>query len=108
MRDPSLEALCNIYYFVWRHVIFYMLHDIIFYIPMSIILLKISNVILSRPAADLQPLIAAVMISGLINANPTVYEIKEHRARTAPGDVDEYALETIDQQEVFDILPYHF
>ncbi|KAM7523066.1 hypothetical protein LguiA_012968 [Lonicera macranthoides] len=35
------------------------------------------------------------MVSGLINANPTVYEKKERRARTGPGpgDVDEYAVE---------------
>ncbi|THG02390.1 hypothetical protein TEA_004322 [Camellia sinensis var. sinensis] len=29
------------------------------------------------------------MVSGLINANPIVYEKKERRARTEPGDVDE-------------------
>ncbi|KAM3735834.1 hypothetical protein ACB098_10G117700 [Castanea mollissima] len=40
----------------------------------------------------------------LINANPTVYEKKERRARSAPTDVEEYAVEPIDQQEVFDIL----
>ncbi|KAM7523069.1 hypothetical protein LguiA_012971 [Lonicera macranthoides] len=35
------------------------------------------------------------MVSGLINANPTVYEKKERRARTGtgPGDVNEYAVE---------------
>ena len=46
------------------------------------------------------------MVSGLINANPTVYEKKERRARTGPGpgDVDEYAVEVIDQLEIFDIL----
>ncbi|KAM7528646.1 hypothetical protein LguiB_032056 [Lonicera macranthoides] len=50
------------------------------------------------------------MVSGLINANPTVYEKKERRARTGtgpgpgpgPGDVDEYAAEVIDQLEIFD------
>ncbi|KAM7523081.1 hypothetical protein LguiA_012983 [Lonicera macranthoides] len=44
------------------------------------------------------------MVSGLINANPTVYEKKERRARTGtgPGDVDEYAVEVIDQLEIFD------
>lgn len=45
------------------------------------------------------------MVSELINANPIVYERKERRARSLPsGDADEYALEPIDQQEVFDIL----
>ncbi|KAL7166754.1 hypothetical protein ACSBR2_037432 [Camellia fascicularis] len=44
------------------------------------------------------------MVSGLINANPIVYEKKERRARTEPGDVDEYAVEAIDQLEIFDIL----
>lgn len=44
------------------------------------------------------------MVSGLINANPVVYEKKERRTRSAPGDVDEYAVETIDQLEIFDIL----
>ncbi|KAI3453848.1 hypothetical protein Pfo_010511 [Paulownia fortunei] len=42
------------------------------------------------------------MVSGLINANPVVYEKKERRTRSAPGDVDEYAVEPIDQQEIFD------
>ncbi|XP_073307051.1 protein AE7 [Primulina huaijiensis] len=42
------------------------------------------------------------MVDGLINANPTVYEKKERRARIPPGDVDEYAVEPIDQQEIFD------
>ncbi|KZV35523.1 hypothetical protein F511_21359 [Dorcoceras hygrometricum] len=42
------------------------------------------------------------MVSGLINANPTVYEKKERRARISPGDVDEYLVEPIDQQEIFD------
>lgn len=46
------------------------------------------------------------MVSGLINANPVVYEKKERRARSASSCVnDEYAAEQIDQQEVFDILP---
>ncbi|GMQ04163.1 hypothetical protein CsSME_00049674 [Camellia sinensis var. sinensis] len=44
------------------------------------------------------------MVSGLINANPIVYEKKERRARTEPGDVDECAVEAIDQLEIFDIL----
>ncbi|CAK9173465.1 unnamed protein product [Ilex paraguariensis] len=44
------------------------------------------------------------MVSELINANPTVYEKKERRARNPPDDVDEYAVEPIDQQEIFDIL----
>lgn len=42
------------------------------------------------------------MVSGLINANPVVYEKKERRVRGAPSDVDEYVVEPIDQQEVFD------
>ncbi|KAK2990094.1 hypothetical protein RJ640_017765 [Escallonia rubra] len=44
------------------------------------------------------------MVSGLINANPVVYEKKERRNRTEPGDVDEYAVDLIDQLEIFDIL----
>ncbi|XP_038726081.1 protein AE7 [Tripterygium wilfordii] len=42
------------------------------------------------------------MVSGLINANPVVYEKKERRVRSASCDVDEYAVEPIDQLEVFD------
>lgn len=44
------------------------------------------------------------MVSGLINANPVVYEKKERRVRSPSGCADEYAAEAIDQQEVFDIL----
>ena len=44
------------------------------------------------------------MVSELINANPIVYEKKEHRAQSVPTTVEEYAVEPIDQQEVFDIL----
>jgi len=45
------------------------------------------------------------MVSGLINANPIIYEKKERRTRTAPTAIqDEYAVEPIDQQEIFDIL----
>nr|GMD37038.1 protein AE7-like [Ipomoea batatas]GME12921.1 protein AE7-like [Ipomoea batatas] len=45
------------------------------------------------------------MVSELINANPIVYEKKERRApRSTPIDVDEYAVEPIDQQEIFDHL----
>ncbi|KAF7142050.1 hypothetical protein RHSIM_Rhsim06G0207900 [Rhododendron simsii] len=44
------------------------------------------------------------MVSELINANPTVYEKKERRVRITPADVDEYAVELIDQLENFDIL----
>ncbi|KAF7127714.1 hypothetical protein RHSIM_Rhsim11G0031700 [Rhododendron simsii] len=44
------------------------------------------------------------MVSELINANPTVYEKKERRVRITPADVDEYAVELIDQLEIFDIL----
>ncbi|XP_008466027.1 protein AE7 [Cucumis melo] len=42
------------------------------------------------------------MVSGLINANPVVYQKKERRARNAPCDSDEYAVEPIDQLEIFD------
>ncbi|XP_011626917.1 protein AE7 [Amborella trichopoda] len=42
------------------------------------------------------------MVSGLINANPVVYEKKERRVRSQPADKDEYAVEPIDQQEIFD------
>jgi len=44
------------------------------------------------------------MVSGLINENPTVYEKKERRPRggPGPGDVDEFAVEVIDQLEIFD------
>lgn len=48
------------------------------------------------------------MVSELINANPVVYEKKERRTRTAPVDLDEYAIEPIDQLEIFDILLYVF
>ena len=44
------------------------------------------------------------MVSELINANPIVYEKKECRAWSVPIAVEEYAVEPIDQQEVFDIL----
>ncbi|XP_061343050.1 protein AE7-like isoform X1 [Gastrolobium bilobum] len=45
------------------------------------------------------------MVSGLINANPIIYEKKERRARTATSlPDDDYAVEPIDQLEVFDIL----
>lgn len=44
------------------------------------------------------------MVSGLINANPTVYEKKERRVRSFISNADEYAVEPIDQQEIFDIL----
>ncbi|KAK7294294.1 hypothetical protein RJT34_17181 [Clitoria ternatea] len=40
------------------------------------------------------------MVSGLINANPIVYQKKERRLRTAPSlPHDDYAVEPIDQQE---------
>ncbi|KAL8503499.1 hypothetical protein ACS0TY_022300 [Phlomoides rotata] len=42
------------------------------------------------------------MVSELINANPVVYERKERRTRSAPVDVDEYAIEPIDQLEIFE------
>ncbi|KAL6578723.1 hypothetical protein OROMI_008939 [Orobanche minor] len=44
------------------------------------------------------------MVAGLINANPIVYDKKEPRTRTAPGDVDEYAVAPIDRLKIFDIL----
>lgn len=44
------------------------------------------------------------MVLGLINANPVVYEKKERRVRSVPCDTDEYAVEAIDQLEIFDIL----
>lgn len=44
------------------------------------------------------------MVSGLINANPVVYEKKERRLRNLATLPDEYAVEPIDQQEIFDIL----
>lgn len=44
------------------------------------------------------------MVSGLINANPVVYEKKDRRVRSAPANTDEYAVEAIDQLEIFDIL----
>ncbi|WRX32200.1 MIP18 family-like - like 3 [Theobroma cacao] len=45
-----------------------------------------------------------IMVSGLINANPVVYEKKERRLRNLATLPDEYAVEPIDQQEIFDIL----
>lgn len=42
------------------------------------------------------------MVSALINANPVVYEKKGRRVRGDPADADEYAVEPIDQLEVFD------
>ncbi|TQD85521.1 hypothetical protein C1H46_028933 [Malus baccata] len=45
------------------------------------------------------------MVSELINANPVIYEKKERRVRSVPSAAaDEYAVEAIDQQEIFDIL----
>ena len=45
------------------------------------------------------------MVSGLINANPVVYEKKERRPHTGPVDVDdECVVESIDQLEIFDIF----
>ena len=44
-----------------------------------------------------------MMVSGLINANPTVYEKKERRIREQlPVVGDEYAVEPIDELEIFD------
>ncbi|KAH9614082.1 hypothetical protein KSS87_003169 [Heliosperma pusillum] len=51
---------------------------------------------------------ATNMVSGLINANPTVYEKKERRSRPQQPDlVDEYTAEPIDELEIFDIL-FHY
>ncbi|KAH9687298.1 cytosolic iron-sulfur assembly component 2b [Citrus sinensis] len=48
------------------------------------------------------------MVSGLINANPVVYEKKERRARSASSCVnDEYAAEQIDQQEFLSLTFLH-
>lgn len=44
------------------------------------------------------------MVTGLINANPVVYERKERHLRSSPVVIDEYAVEPIDQLEIFDIL----
>ncbi|KAB2604778.1 MIP18 family protein [Pyrus ussuriensis x Pyrus communis] len=45
------------------------------------------------------------MVSELINANPVIYEKKERRVRSVPSAAaDEYVVEPIDQQEIFDIL----
>ncbi|KAL4318293.1 hypothetical protein GQ457_18G005130 [Hibiscus cannabinus] len=43
------------------------------------------------------------MVSGLINANPIVYEKKERQVRNVATVHDEYAVEPIDQEEIFDI-----
>ncbi|XP_024173479.1 protein AE7 [Rosa rugosa] len=42
------------------------------------------------------------MVSELINANPVIYEKKERRVRSVPSAADEYAVEPIDQEEIFD------
>ncbi|KAL6544164.1 Protein ae7 [Orobanche gracilis] len=39
------------------------------------------------------------MVTGLINANLIVYDKKERRTHTAPGDVDEYAIRDIKDPE---------
>ncbi|CAF2063212.1 unnamed protein product [Brassica oleracea] len=45
------------------------------------------------------------MVSGLINENPIVYEIKERRdVRAYSSNTDELSVDAIDQLEVFDIL----
>ncbi|KAJ8470744.1 hypothetical protein OPV22_025087 [Ensete ventricosum] len=44
------------------------------------------------------------MVVGLLNANPTVYKKKERRARNVPTIIDEYAVEPIDEQEIFDYI----
>lgn len=48
------------------------------------------------------------MVSGLINANPTVYEKKERRTRITTTFTDDDAAEPIDQLEIFDILLEHW
>ncbi|RVX06100.1 Protein AE7 [Vitis vinifera] len=40
------------------------------------------------------------MVSGLINANPVIYQKKERQVRIAACDSDEYAVEPVDQQEI--------
>lgn len=47
------------------------------------------------------------MVFGLINANPIVYEKKERRVRNEAAVTDEYAVEPIDQLEIFDILFFY-
>ncbi|XP_065860813.1 protein AE7 [Euphorbia lathyris] len=42
------------------------------------------------------------MVTGLINPNPVVYQKKECRVRSARSDPDEFAVEPIDQLEIFD------
>ncbi|CAK8540285.1 unnamed protein product [Lathyrus sativus] len=43
------------------------------------------------------------MFSGLINANPVIYEKKQRQQRSTPSlPADEYAVEPIDQLEIFD------
>ncbi|KAH7655394.1 MIP18 family-like protein [Dioscorea alata] len=42
------------------------------------------------------------MVTGLINANPVVYERKERHLRSSPVVIDEYAVEPIDQLEIFE------
>ncbi|XP_042398889.1 protein AE7-like isoform X1 [Zingiber officinale] len=44
------------------------------------------------------------MASGLINANPVVYERKERQVRSSPTIINENAEELIDQQEIFDYI----
>lgn len=45
------------------------------------------------------------MVSGLINANPTVYVKQERQKCQKSSDVgDEYAVESVDKLEIFDIL----
>lgn len=48
------------------------------------------------------------MVSGLINPNPVVHQKKECRVRNERSDADEFALEPIDQLEIFDILLHVF
>ncbi|KAI3882603.1 hypothetical protein MKW92_051855 [Papaver armeniacum] len=48
------------------------------------------------------------MVQELSNMNPVVYERKERcvRSLVVPADFDEYTVDPIDQQEVFDILSF--
>ncbi|AES95665.1 MIP18 family plant protein [Medicago truncatula] len=49
------------------------------------------------------------MVSGLINENPVIYERKQRQQRSTQSlPADEYTVEPIDQQEIFDILFFFF
>lgn len=44
------------------------------------------------------------MDSELVNKNPIVYPKRERRVRTDKSNTNEFAVEPIDQLEIFDIL----